>query len=59
MMVYIHKTTMHTNTQSLACPFTTGNKSCNKISNFKEATSDKLEKVGKGEESNTGSYSKL
>ena len=33
-----------------------GNQSCKKISNFKEAT---REKVGKGEESNTGSYSKL
>ena len=33
--------------------------SCKKISNFKEATSDKLEKVGKEEESNVGSYSKL
>ena len=48
------------NIESLACPFTNiGNQSCKKISNFKEATSDKLEKVGKGEESNVGSYSKL
>ena len=36
-----------------------GNQSCKKIPNFKEATSDKLEKVGKGEESNAESYSKL
>ena len=45
MMVYIHKTTMHANIESLACPFVynIGNQSCNKISNFKEATSDKLE----------------